>query len=250
MSKLGIGDPGTRGPYHKLDTHLAFWRKYLTVYNYVENGGTLPGTYIQQSRRVHSHSVCGSPTTEITKLLRSPPSAPIFNEDRDEIFPTRLSVGDNNDIKSNGNNNVGFVEDPALECLSELEEVRHLEEVTIAPEDEEALLIETTYGALLSHLWWTLWALIQSQISSIDFGFIEYAESRMTAYYDLKKTLPASEFPNSEGQWIDPSNLRKVNGEIFDMESPAKAQMNSDKGESRTNASNLVTSFYVVEEDG
>eukprot|EP00108_Taenia_solium_P002406 TsM_000636000 transcript=TsM_000636000 gene=TsM_000636000 len=232
--------------YPSREHQLAFWRKYLTVYNYVENGGTLPGTYIQQNRRVHSRSVCGSPTTEITKLLRSPPSEPIFNEDRDEIFATRLSVGDTNDIESIDSSNLGLVGDPALRCLSELEEVRHLEEVTLTPEEEEALLIETTYGALLSHLWWTLWALIQSQISSIDFGFIEYAESRMTAYYDLKKTLPASEFPNGEAHWIDPSNLRKVNGEIFDMESPFKVQMNGDSGEARTNAPS--SSFYVVEE--
>lgn len=70
----------------------------------------------------------------------------------------------------------------------------------------------------------------------------------MTAYYGLKKTLPASEFPNGEAQWIDPSNLRKVNGEIFDMESPAKVQMNGDSGDARTNPSS--SSFYIVEEDG
>lgn len=109
---------------------------------------------------------------EITNRLRSPPSAPIFNEDRGGIFATGLSVGDSDDIENIGNRNTGLVGDPALRCLSELEEVRHLEEVTLTPKEEEALLIETTYGALLSHLWWTLWALIQSQISSIDFGFI------------------------------------------------------------------------------
>ncbi|KAH9283948.1 Choline kinase A2 [Echinococcus granulosus] len=236
--------------YPSREDQLAFWRKYLTVYNYVENGGTLPGTYIHQSRRVHSHSVCGLPPMEITKLLRSPPSAPIFKEDHDEVFTMGLGVGGSDGIESTGNSNVEPVWDPALRCLSELEEVRHLEEVTLAPEEEEALLIETTYGALISHLWWTLWALIQSQISSIDFGFIEYAESRMTAYYDLKKTLPASEFPNGEGQCIDLPNSRKANGEIFDMELPAKVQRNGDSSEARPNASNPVTAFYVVEEDG
>lgn len=61
---------------------------------------------------------------------------------------------------------------PCLRKLSELEEVTDAGAVVLSPEEEDALIIETTYGALISHIWWTLWSLIQSEISSIDFGFM------------------------------------------------------------------------------
>ncbi|KAM3173861.1 hypothetical protein ACTXT7_011719 [Hymenolepis weldensis] len=233
---------------------LAFWRKYLAVYNYVESGGQIPGTYIQNSRRVHSQSMCGPAPLEIAKILRSPPSAPSFNEGGHEDV-CRCENGD-----SSVSNNLAdhCRQDPALRCLSDLEEIRDLAEVTLTPEQEEALILESTYGALFSHLWWTVWALIQTQISSFEFGFIdrqlhrkldrketeivEYAESRMTAYYNLKKTLPASEFPNGENQCPDVPSLRKINEELFTIDSSSRVHTNGDSKKSSSN-------FYVEEDE-
>ena len=143
------------------------------MYNYVETTGIIPGTYIQPNRPMHSKSVSASSFTEITKLLRSPPSVPVLKEEiydaeQSTGLSTKCSEGNGGEFNPTG----AACSDPALRFLSELEEVPNLEEVSLTPEEEEALLIETTYGALFSHLWWTLWALIQSQISSIDFGFI------------------------------------------------------------------------------
>lgn len=94
--------------------------------------------------------------------MRSPPSAPSFNETG---HGDSLSVNNGDAIAEPSK------QDPALKCLSELEEICQLEDVTLTPEEEESLILESTYGALFSHLWWTVWALIQSQISSFEFGF-------------------------------------------------------------------------------
>lgn len=144
------------------------------MYNYVEITGTIPGTYIQQSRLAHSQSVSASSSTDIAKLLRSPPSEPIFKESLEDSHGVDQSSTNTrcNEVRGSDYNPTEVTGDPALRFLSELEEVYELEEIILTPEEEEALLIETTYGALFSHLWWTLWALIQSQISSINFGFI------------------------------------------------------------------------------
>nr|CDS27248.2 choline:ethanolamine kinase [Hymenolepis microstoma] len=215
---------------------LAFWRKYLTVYQFVESGGRVPGTYIQHSRRVHSQSVCGPSHMEIVKVLRSPPSAPSFNENEcKDTFHC-----ENGDCVASNETADYCKEDPALRCLSDLEEVRELEEVTLTPEQEDALTLEATYGALFSHIWWAVWALIQAQISSFEFGFIEYAESRMTAYYNLKKTLPASEFPNQENQSPDIPCLRKANEQLFIMDSSSRVCKSGDNKKP-------TSSFYVEE---
>lgn len=55
--------------------------------------------------------------------------------------------------------------------------------------DLDKLWVETAYGSLYSHLFWTAWSLVQSQISSIRFRFDEYASSRMDAYHRLKKVV-------------------------------------------------------------
>ncbi|VDO03273.1 unnamed protein product [Rodentolepis nana] len=217
--------------YPSREEQLAFWRKYLTVYQFAECAGRIPGTYIQHSRRVHSQSVCTQSKMEIVKLLRSPPSAPIFNENSE--------IGDCDACNTTTNY---CDEDPALRCLSDLEEVRELEEVTLTPEQEEALTLESTYGALFSHIWWAVWALIQAQISSFEFGFIEYAESRMTAYYNLKKTLPASEFPNHENPSPDIPSLRKTSEQLFTMDPVSRVYKN---GENKMSSS----SFYIEEGD-
>ncbi len=212
---------------------LAFWRKYLAVYKYVDQTAVRPGTYVQ-NRRTHSNSVCGpSPTAEvISRLAKSPPSAPDFNDDEC--------------VENHGNATGGA--DPCLRRLSELDEITDVEEVKLSVKEEDELIIETTYGALFSHLWWTLWSLIQSEISSINFGFIEYAESRMTAYYKMKRSLPPSEFPNGEVPTFELANL-KLNG---DLDSPAHGKSttngNSNGNGSLKRHSSANSGFYVTEE--
>ncbi|VDL58347.1 unnamed protein product [Hymenolepis diminuta] len=112
--------------------------------------------------------MCGPAPLEIAKTLRSPPSAPSFNETGHED----VCRCENGDCGVSNNLTDHCKQDPALRCLSDLEEVRDLAEVILTSEQEEALILESTYGALFSHLWWTVWALIQTQISSFEFGFI------------------------------------------------------------------------------
>ncbi|CAH8562274.1 unnamed protein product [Schistosoma rodhaini] len=56
--------------------------------------------------------------------------------------------------------------------------------------DDEILWIETIYGSLLSHLFWSAWSLVQSQLSSIQFDFMDYAKVRMQHYRLMKSWLP------------------------------------------------------------
>uniref|UniRef100_A0A672SGK2 ethanolamine kinase n=1 Tax=Sinocyclocheilus grahami TaxID=75366 RepID=A0A672SGK2_SINGR len=43
--------------------------------------------------------------------------------------------------------------------------------------------------ALASHFFWGLWSVIQAKISTIEFGYMEYAMARFDAYFELKKKL-------------------------------------------------------------
>ncbi|XP_054131015.1 choline kinase alpha isoform X2 [Melozone crissalis] len=54
---------------------------------------------------------------------------------------------------------------------------------------EEVVLVEVNRFALASHFFWGLWSIIQAKISSIEFGYLEYALSRFDAYFDQKKKL-------------------------------------------------------------
>lgn len=54
---------------------------------------------------------------------------------------------------------------------------------------EEEMLIEVNRFALASHFFWGLWSIIQAKISSIEFGYMEYAQARFDAYFDQKRKL-------------------------------------------------------------
>ncbi|XP_063254350.1 choline kinase alpha isoform X2 [Prinia subflava] len=54
---------------------------------------------------------------------------------------------------------------------------------------EEEVLVEVNRFALASHFFWGLWSIIQAKISSIEFGYLEYALSRFDAYFDQKRKL-------------------------------------------------------------
>ncbi|XP_047373419.1 choline kinase alpha isoform X3 [Sciurus carolinensis] len=54
---------------------------------------------------------------------------------------------------------------------------------------EEDMLLEVNRFALASHFFWGLWSIVQAKISSIEFGYMEYAHARFDAYFDQKRKL-------------------------------------------------------------
>uniref|UniRef100_A0A4X2ME19 Ethanolamine kinase n=1 Tax=Vombatus ursinus TaxID=29139 RepID=A0A4X2ME19_VOMUR len=54
---------------------------------------------------------------------------------------------------------------------------------------EEETLVEINRFALASHFFWGLWSIIQAKISSIEFGYMDYALARFDAYFDQKRKL-------------------------------------------------------------
>ncbi|TRY66392.1 hypothetical protein DNTS_003357 [Danionella cerebrum] len=54
---------------------------------------------------------------------------------------------------------------------------------------KEEMLVEVNRFALASHFFWGLWSLIQAKISTIEFGYMEYAMARFNAYFELKRKL-------------------------------------------------------------
>lgn len=62
-----------------------------------------------------------------------------------------------------------------------------------APEDqakiEEDIIIEANRYALASHFLWGLWSIIQARISTIEFGYMDYAQHRFDSYFKQKKLL-------------------------------------------------------------
>uniref|UniRef100_A0A4W3IZJ4 ethanolamine kinase n=1 Tax=Callorhinchus milii TaxID=7868 RepID=A0A4W3IZJ4_CALMI len=53
--------------------------------------------------------------------------------------------------------------------------------------DEQDMLIEVNRFALASHYLWGLWAILQAKISTIQFGYMDYAVTRFEAYFEQKK---------------------------------------------------------------
>ncbi|XP_056621949.1 choline kinase alpha isoform X3 [Triplophysa dalaica] len=53
----------------------------------------------------------------------------------------------------------------------------------------EKMLVEVDRFALASHFFWGLWSIIQAKISTIEFGYMEYAMARFDAYFELKRKL-------------------------------------------------------------
>ncbi|KAI8914290.1 kinase-like domain-containing protein [Gorgonomyces haynaldii] len=54
--------------------------------------------------------------------------------------------------------------------------------------DIEQMIREVHLFSLAAHFFWSLWALVQAEISEIDFDYLQYAQNRMTEYH-LKKTV-------------------------------------------------------------
>ncbi|ELW49002.1 Choline/ethanolamine kinase [Tupaia chinensis] len=54
---------------------------------------------------------------------------------------------------------------------------------------EEDLLVEINRYALASHFFWGLWSILQASMSTIEFGYLEYAQSRFQFYFQQKGQL-------------------------------------------------------------
>lgn len=54
---------------------------------------------------------------------------------------------------------------------------------------EEDLLVEVNRYALASHFFWGLWSILQASMSTIEFGYLEYAQSRFQFYFKQKEQL-------------------------------------------------------------
>lgn len=65
---------------------------------------------------------------------------------------------------------------------------RHVDE---GNDDEEALIkalrVQVNRWTLPSHLWWAIWAVLQTRYSPIDFDFVDYARLRLAGYRLHKK---------------------------------------------------------------
>ncbi|KAG8440143.1 hypothetical protein GDO86_006079 [Hymenochirus boettgeri] len=51
---------------------------------------------------------------------------------------------------------------------------------------EEAMILEVNRFALASHFFWGLWSILQAKMSTIEFGYLDYAISRFNAYFQQK----------------------------------------------------------------
>uniref|UniRef100_A0A3Q1F0P1 Ethanolamine kinase n=1 Tax=Acanthochromis polyacanthus TaxID=80966 RepID=A0A3Q1F0P1_9TELE len=61
----------------------------------------------------------------------------------------------------------------------------------LSPDDQvklkEELYVEVNRFSLASHFFWGLWSIIQARLSTIKFGYLEYAQARFDAYFQQKK---------------------------------------------------------------
>jgi len=61
--------------------------------------------------------------------------------------------------------------------------------VAAAPTEEETLLREVQAMALVSHVFWLLWSIVQGHVSEIQFGYLDYAKVRLEHYLAAKEEL-------------------------------------------------------------
>ncbi|XP_066959984.1 choline/ethanolamine kinase isoform X4 [Macrobrachium rosenbergii] len=59
---------------------------------------------------------------------------------------------------------------------------------------EEKILSEVQVFTLAAHLFWSLWSIVQGQVSTIPFGYMEYAAVRLDHYLEEKANLRADTF--------------------------------------------------------
>lgn len=72
---------------------------------------------------------------------------------------------------------------------SYLETCRRESGIHLGRDDENRLLREANCFILASHFFWGLWAVVNASVSTIPFGYWEYAEARFSAYLQHKDNL-------------------------------------------------------------
>ncbi|KMZ70092.1 Ethanolamine kinase [Zostera marina] len=60
----------------------------------------------------------------------------------------------------------------------------------VSDKDLQTMYVEANFFTLASHIYWGLWALIQSKVSPIDFDYLAYFFQRYGEYKNRKKSLP------------------------------------------------------------
>ncbi|XP_070283776.1 choline kinase alpha isoform X2 [Myotis yumanensis] len=78
-----------------------------------------------------------------------------------------------------------FISSYLAASLNEIENLSNEEKFII----EEEMLVEVNRFALASHFFWALWSIVQAKISSIEFGYMDYAQARFDAYFHQKRKL-------------------------------------------------------------
>ncbi|XP_033117149.1 choline kinase alpha-like isoform X2 [Anneissia japonica] len=58
-------------------------------------------------------------------------------------------------------------------------------------DDEELFLREVFRFAVVTNFRWAMWSVVQENLSTTAFGFLEYAEDRLKIYSEMKKEVPA-----------------------------------------------------------
>ena len=67
---------------------------------------------------------------------------------------------------------------------------RNCDTALISNEDIEGLYEEVRPWALLSHMWWGFWAVVQAATSPIDFDYLTYSVERFQGYLQHKQDMP------------------------------------------------------------
>ncbi|KAJ8003097.1 hypothetical protein DPEC_G00165830 [Dallia pectoralis] len=76
-----------------------------------------------------------------------------------------------------------FIRKYLAETGSGSENTMHVDQACL----EQQMLFEANRFALASHFLWGLWSIIQARISKIEFGYMDYANSRFDAYFKQKR---------------------------------------------------------------
>ncbi|XP_053383984.1 ethanolamine kinase 1-like [Mercenaria mercenaria] len=67
---------------------------------------------------------------------------------------------------------------------------------TVSERDVEICYVKANKFALVAHMFWGLWGLVQAKHSAIDFGFLEYAQQKLDEYFARKEEFLALKLPS------------------------------------------------------
>eukprot|EP01083_Nonionella_stella_P067880 179839_1 len=64
-----------------------------------------------------------------------------------------------------------------------------VDETVVNDDTVSSMMKEIEYGSMLSHLWWTMWGIVESQRNDIDWDYMEYARQRLSHFFRVKRTV-------------------------------------------------------------